>query len=148
METARVTDIKQPGIDPISQIILDELRATRREVNDRLDGLVTQQAFEAEQRRIDERHENHIRIEAQARMEADAANARKIETVETTAKTLIEEAESRAKAGIEAAKEESKKALEEESARRARLASLGKWAFGSLVGVAALAVSIISLVTR
>ena len=137
METARVTDIKQPGIDPISQIILDELRATRREVNDRLDGLVTQQAFEAEQRRIDERHENHIRIEAQARLEADAANARKIEEVETNAK-----------AHVDAAKDEFKKALGEESARRARLASLSKWAFGSLVGVAALAVSIISLITR
>ena len=132
-----MTDIKQPGIDPISQIILDELRATRREVNDRLDGLVTQQAFEAEQRRIDERHENHIRIEAQARLEADAANARKIEAVETAAKARVEEAE----------KEFSRK-LGEEAARRTRLASLGKWAFGSLVGVAALAVSIISLITR
>lgn len=137
METARVTDIKQPGIDPISQIILDELRATRREVNDRLDGLVTQQAFEAEQRRIDERHENHIRIEAQARLEADSANARKIEAVEAAAERMVDET-----------KKEFDKKLGEESARRTRLASLGKWAFGSLVGVAALAVSIISLVTR
>ena len=57
-----------------------------------LDGLVTQQAFEAEQRRIDERHENHIRIEAQARLEADAANARKIEEVETNAKASVDAA--------------------------------------------------------
>ena len=132
-----MTDIKQPGIDPISQIILDELRATRREVNDRLDGLVTQQAFEAEQRRIDERHESHIRTESEARVEADGALGRKIDGVASAATVMVD--------GV---REEFKKALGEESARRARLASLGKWGFGTLVGVAALAVSILSLILK
>lgn len=42
--------------DPVTQIVLDELRALRADMNARLDRLVTQEAFAAEQRRVDERH--------------------------------------------------------------------------------------------
>ena len=42
--------------DPVTQIVLDELRALRIDMNARLDRLVSQEAFSAEQRRVDDRH--------------------------------------------------------------------------------------------
>ena len=44
--------------DPVTQIVLDELRALRTDMNARLDKLVTQEAFAAEQRRVDQRHDS------------------------------------------------------------------------------------------
>ena len=47
-------DIPTQGTrDPVTQIVLEELRSLRLEINQRLDRLVTTEAFAAEQRRMD-----------------------------------------------------------------------------------------------
>ena len=71
----------------VQQIILDEVRAVRSDMNARLDKLVTTEAFTAEQRRVDQQFANQgqdivderiarglaIAIEATTRREADDA---------------------------------------------------------------------------
>jgi hypothetical protein len=137
MERATVTDVRQNtgGIDPIQQIILDELRGTRREINDRLDKLVTTEAFQAEQRRVDDRHEEHTRN----------TNAEHI-AIRRLVETKVEEA----KAGLDEKIEQSTKGwkganLDREKRDENRW-NWFKWAVGILFTALALSVSIVGVI--
>lgn len=48
---------EQSPADQLAQVVLGELRSLRSEMNQRLDRLVTTEAFAAEQRRVDQRHD-------------------------------------------------------------------------------------------
>lgn len=137
MERATVTDVRQNtgGIDPIQQIILDELRGTRREINDRLDKLVTNEAFQAEQRRVDERHEEHTR----------ATNAEHL-AIRELVDEKVREAKAEAKAETEASTKGWKGANAERDKREESRWNWFKWAVGILFTALALAVSVVGVV--
>jgi hypothetical protein len=136
MERATVTDVRQNnGIDPIQQIILDELRGTRREINDRLDKLVTTEAFQAEQRRVDDRHEEHTRNtngEHQA--------------IRDLVDEKVKEAKAEAKADVTASTNGWKGANEERAKREESRWNWFKWAVGILFTALALSVSIVGVI--
>lgn len=131
-----MTDVRQNnGIDPIQQIILDELRGTRREINDRLDKLVTTEAFQAEQRRVDDRHEEHTRN----------TNAEH-QAIRDLVDEKVKEAKAEAKADVTASTNGWKGANEERAKREESRWNWFKWAVGILFTALALSVSIVGVI--
>ena len=132
-----MTDVRQTpnGIDPIQQIILDELRGTRREINDRLDKLVTTEAFQAEQRRVDDRHEEHTRN----------TNAEHL-----AIRTMVDEKVKEARAEVLQKVEDSTKGWKDANSSRDKREegrwNWFKWAVGILFTALALSVSVIGVV--
>jgi len=130
-----VTDVRQNSIDPIQQIILDELRGTRREINDRLDKLVTTEAFQAEQRRVDDRHEEHTR----------ATNAE-----HAAIRELVDDKVKESKAAVEAKVEDSTKGWKDANEARDKRETTRwnwfKWAVGIILTVLGISVSTISVI--
>ncbi|MFF9565720.1 hypothetical protein ACF1AJ_20395 [Leifsonia sp. NPDC014704] len=115
------------------QMIREDIAAFRRETNDRLDRLVSQDAFEAERRRRDEQH---------AALVQDIADERA---------ARVADIERERAARVVAVKEERDMREKVEEELRAKNAVVGlwvRWGLGFVVGLPAAALALWALLQR